>query len=249
MSEYVIENGYLYKVGDATWSRRRRRFIARIRSRAKQFLSFLKSAEFGKQVLCLLIGINVAVFSAWHGVGGVSSKFMWQNFSSSRTSLMGPARRWWTLLTYGVSHYDTVHLVSNLVGLWTFGLAISDLSGGAALLACYTLGCAAGGIAHTCLTPFVPTKFLGFITYMGESRVIGASGAIMALCSYLTVLVPHSRVQTTFCSLPLWLFTASYALYSAFHVIGPPSASEAVSHAAHLGGVVMGAILGAITII
>ncbi len=76
-------------------------------------------------------------------------------------------------------------------------------------------------------------------------RVLGASGAIMAVLGTLTILNPNLRVYLWFfIPVPLWIITIFYAIIdiTALSIAGPGAGS--VARLAHLSGLALGLLYG-----
>ena len=67
------------------------------------------------------MGLNVGVWALW-AFPIISKQFMANNFILSGDNLS--RGKLWTLITYSFSHYNFLHLLSNMVGLYFFGSAI-----------------------------------------------------------------------------------------------------------------------------
>ena len=85
-----------------------------------------------------LVALNVAVFALWHTVGRSPAGRAWlvANFLVS----VGSIHRPWTLLLAEFSHVDPVHLLFNMVALWSFGRTLESVLGARRLLTLYVMG-------------------------------------------------------------------------------------------------------------
>jgi membrane associated rhomboid family serine protease len=141
--------------------------------------------------------------------------------------------RLWQLLSYALLHQDLLHLLFNLLGIWTFGTELERLWGGRALAWFAALCAMGGGLAHAMLEPLVSGRDIG---------VVGASGVVYGLLAAYGLLFRQRRLL--FLGLipvqagVLALVFGALALFS-----GAAQSQDGVAHFAHLGGMAMGLIL------
>ena len=97
-----------------------------------------------------------------------------------------------TLLTSLFLHGGFVHLIGNMIYLWTFGGAIEDVFGHGKYLVFFIACGAVGSLTHTALLPSstVPS--------------IGASGSIAGVLGAFLVLRPRARIVTLFPLVVYW---------------------------------------------
>lgn len=140
-------------------------------------------------------------------------------------------------------HGGWVHLLGNLLFLWIFGNNIEDRLGHARFLAFYLVG----GLAATLTQVWIdPTSAV---------PLIGASGAIAATLGAYIVLYPRARILTlvffgffyqlvevpALLVLGLWFLLQ---LVDGVASLGAASAQGGVAFFAHIGGFVVGGIVG-----
>ena len=139
-----------------------------------------------------------------------------------------------TLLTYMFLHGGWLHLIGNMLFLWTFGDNIEDDLGHARYLLFYLLCGIAAGLTHVLVLP------------TSMAPLIGASGATAGVVAAYLLLHPRIRIWVLFLGrIPLRI-TAAWALGSwvvlqfvnAFALAG-----DDVAWWAHVGGIVTGAVL------
>lgn len=94
----------------------------------------------------------------------------------------------WTLITYMFLHIQTMHLISNMLWFYWFGIIFTDFMGQKRLLYTYLLGGIAGGILFIIFSN----------TFMGEATLLGASAGIMAVIIATAVLVPDYELHLIF---------------------------------------------------
>jgi membrane associated rhomboid family serine protease len=147
------------------------------------------------------------------------------------------------LFTMMFLHDGWLHLIFNMWTLWLFGPAIEDRLGHGRYLAFYLVCGIASGIAHAA---FNPTSVV---------PALGASGAIAGVLGCYMWMFPLSRVVVV---VPIVFIPLFFELY-AFVFIGiwfllqllqgtvelmAPSGAGGVAWWAHVGGFVVGALLG-----
>jgi len=179
-----------------------------------------------------LVAINVAVFAVmlrfgaglWHSSNGV--QLAWgANF--------GPATQdneWWRLATAMFLHFGLVHLALNMFALWDVGRLVERLYASWRFLAIYVGSGLAGNLVS--------------LVVQGNRAVSGgASGALFGIMGALLVCLARERERIDPHEFR-WLFGGA-ALFAAgslafgFLVTG-------IDNAAHLGGLVSGALLGVV---
>jgi membrane associated rhomboid family serine protease len=156
-----------------------------------------------------------------------------------------PATTGWlspTLVTSMFLHGSVSHLAGNMLFLWIFGDNVEDRFGHGRYLLFYLLAGMAAGAAQAMAVP------------ASTVPIIGASGAIAAVMGAYFVLFPKSRVvmliwlvfYIDFVEIPAVLFLAFWFLFQFLGSLGTSAASATggVAFVAHLGGFVVGALLG-----
>ncbi|WP_378948297.1 rhomboid family intramembrane serine protease [Mesorhizobium sp. ANAO-SY3R2] len=136
--------------------------------------------------------------------------------------------------TYSFLHGDILHLAGNMLFLWVFGDNVEDALGHFRFLAFYLLCAAAGAFLH------------GLIIPDSEEPLIGASGAIAGIVVAYLILYPRVKVWVlAFGRIPLripaWIPLLLWVGFQ-FTMIAIGGESE-VSWAAHVGGIIAGAVL------
>jgi membrane associated rhomboid family serine protease len=173
-------------------------------------------------VTMVLIGINLAFFV----VTALQARSA-MNLAPSPLYLQGsliPAEvasgDYWRLLTAGFLHANLIHIATNMVSLYVLGLPLERILGRGRFLLIYALSLLGSSVSVLLFSgPFVPT--------------IGASGAIYGLMGAL--LVTFKRLGY---DLKQLLIVVAINVYITFQFPG-------ISWQGHLGGLVVGAIVGA----
>ena len=139
-----------------------------------------------------------------------------------------------TYITYSFLHGDFWHLVGNMLFLWTFGDNVEDALGHVRYFIFYLLCAAAGAFVH------------GLIIPDSQAPLIGASGAIAGIVAAYLMLHPKVKIWLlAFGRIPLripaWI---ALALWIGFQFLMLTVMGEdEVSWAAHVGGIIAGAVL------
>ena len=139
-----------------------------------------------------------------------------------------------TYVTYAFLHGDIFHLGGNMLFLWVFGDNVEDALGHVKYLIFYLACAAAGAWLH------------GIVDVNSQVPLIGASGAIAGVVAAYLLLHPRVKVWVLVLMrlplrIPAWI---PIVLWIAFQFLMFAAAGEdQVSWAAHVGGIVAGAIL------
>ncbi len=137
-------------------------------------------------------------------------------------------------VTYSFLHGDFWHLAGNMLFLWVFGDNVEDAFGHVRYALFYVICAAAGAFAH------------GLLLWESESPLIGASGAVAGVVAAYLMLHPHVKVWVLALAripirLPAWIPLAFWVAFQFVMVAILPE--DQVSWAAHVGGIVAGALL------
>jgi membrane associated rhomboid family serine protease len=188
-----------------------------------------------------LITINVCVF-LFLGFIEVLSRLIGENgfqiyldytfnFFHLDTSLSNFIVAPWTIVTSIFAHVKIFHLLSNMLMLYFSGQLFEQLFDRKRLLYTYLLGGIFGGILEIIAHLLFPN--------LGQTQVIGASGAIMAIFAALAFYRPNLQVMF-FGLFPVKIIVlAGIFILIDFLSLG---VSDGTAHFAHLGGVILGLI-------
>ena len=147
-----------------------------------------------------------------------------------------------TLLTSQFLHGGWLHLLGNMLYLWIFGNNVEDRLGRLGFLVFYVLGGVVAALAQVAVDP------------TSGSPTIGASGAIAATLGAYLVLFPRARVTSLIflgffyqlLNIPAIVvlgFWFVLQLVDGFASLGVAQ-SGGVAFFAHIGGFVLGALVG-----
>jgi membrane associated rhomboid family serine protease len=143
----------------------------------------------------------------------------------------GPPFEFWQLLTYSFLHGSVLHLMFNLLGLYTFGRDLERLFGSVWYLQYYLVSVAVAALSHLVLT-----AWLGAPPF----PTVGASGGVYGLLLAYGVYFPHRTLILLFPPIPLpaRMFVVLFAALELY--FGVTGTASGVAHFAHLGGMLGG---------
>ncbi|XP_038893963.1 RHOMBOID-like protein 12, mitochondrial [Benincasa hispida] len=188
-------------------------------------------------VLGLIIA-NVAVFLLWQIADPI---FMSKNFTISIENVR--SGRIHTLITSAFSHKEIGHIVSNMIGLYFFGMNIGRVFGPEFLLKLYLAG-AIGGSAFYLAHNLFQASSSKSRPFWGKDPVraqgLGASGAVNAIMLLDIFLFPKSTLYLEF-------FIPVPAILLGIFLIGKDMLrilenDSQISGSAHLGGAAVAAL-------
>lgn len=135
----------------------------------------------------------------------------------------------WTIITYSFLHADFIHLLFNLLMLYFVGMLFETFFNKFQLLAVYIFGGIFAGIIYLIACDFLDIN----------SRVVGASGAIMALLFAVTTYQPNMNVRLLLIgNVKIWYIAAFFVFLDIVQI----PMSNAGGHITHLGGALFGFI-------
>ncbi|MGM7670703.1 rhomboid family intramembrane serine protease [Microbacterium sp. A93] len=129
----------------------------------------------------------------------------------------------WRLITAALVHSGIWHIALNMLALWMLGRSLEPMLGRWRFLALYVLGALGGSVAVALIAP--------------DTATIGASGAVFALFGALLVIGLHLGAN----------MTGLFVLLGINLVIGFVPGFN-IAWQAHLGGAVVGALVGLIVL-
>ncbi len=140
------------------------------------------------------------------------------------------AQKPWTPITSIFLHADLVHLLSNILVLLFFGMAVESEMGDAKYLAIFFLAAVTGAIAAG-------------MFYPASTVSIGASGAIFGLVGAGMLVKPASMsVFPYLMPIPLAIIGILYIAYNIMGILQDPTGE--ISYIAHFGGLFVGLLFG-----
>ncbi len=180
------------------------------------------------RVLGATVAVNAAVFVALRLCAALAPQALTSAIDLLAVSPDCWTARPWTFVTYMFTQYDELHIILNMLWLAWFWLLMAEAGIGARSLAATYL---AGGVAAAAV----------YIALAPGGMLIGSSGAVMAVVAAAAVAIPRRRIDLPLLR-PVSVLAASgviIAISAVCMAYGSPW-----SHAAHLAGIMAGAIAG-----
>ncbi|KAL2338226.1 hypothetical protein Fmac_012672 [Flemingia macrophylla] len=186
-------------------------------------------------VLGLIIA-NVAIFLLWRIA---DQKFMKNNFTISLDNFK--SGRLHTMITNAFSHVDTWHIVSNMLGLYFFGLKVGRNFGPEFLLKLYLAGAVGGSVFYLIHQAYKAQTLKDWRAMIASKELaLGASGAVNAIILLDIFLYPKATIYFNFfIPVPAVLLGI---LWIGKDLLGMIEGDSQVSRSAHLGGAAVAAI-------
>lgn len=136
------------------------------------------------------------------------------------------SERPWTILTHMFSHTGVLHILSNMLWLWAFGFILQELTGNKKLIPVYIYGGLAGALVFILANYLIPP----LKPFIGNTSLIGANAATMAVAVATTTLAPQYRFfRNLNGGIPIWVLTLIYIIID-FAGIASQSAAFSLSH-------------------
>lgn len=197
-------------------------------------------------VVVWFLAINLAVFIAFHLLGGLGN-FWSPNFREELTEWLAvPAslqnsggngsdllHHPWTLLTYMFFHEGFLHLLFNMLWFVVFAMLFLRYATPKKLISLYLLGGLAGALVYIVTFNLVPY----FQSVLSKSYALGASAAVMAVTLAATMQCPNEKVY-------IYGLIGVKLKYLAIITIALDllslASDNAGGHLAHLGGAAVG---------
>lgn len=184
-----------------------------------------------------LIAANVLIFAATGNA--IAEQADWVNrLMLNKWALNNPetgaiVTRLWQFITYQFLHADGWHLIGNMIFLWVFGNAVEDRLGKAGYLFFYLAMGVFAGLAH-------------WVT--SDSPVLGASGSVAGVTGAFLALFPRTRITFIYFFFLIGAFEVPAMLVVLFYFVKDlffyGLGGGAVAYTAHLGGNLVGFIIG-----
>jgi rhomboid protease GluP len=190
----------------------------------------MRSSPRDAPVTSLLLLVNLATFAGTLIYGGG----LWHSSTAVQLAWganFGPATQdgqWWRLYTAMFMHFGVVHLALNMWALWDVGRLVERLYGRPRFITIYVVSGVAGNLFS--------------LVVQGSDAVSGgASGAIFSLFGALLVFLWRERLQVDRYEFR-WMFGAASVF--TLLTLGAGRVIPGIDNAAHIGGLVAGALLG-----
>jgi membrane associated rhomboid family serine protease len=181
-----------------------------------------------------LLIINVVVFLLTFLIPPLAA-FIFDWFSVYPATL-GTSLQLWRLVTYQFLHSTAGfgHIFWNMLWFYFFGTMLEPVWGSRKFLTFYLVCGAAGGLLY---------PLLALVSWLGVAYLVGASGAIMGVLVAVAILFPTSRIFF-FGLFPVRVRIVAivFLVFAILTLLRPYQIGNAGGEAAHLGGMVAGAI-------
>jgi membrane associated rhomboid family serine protease len=139
----------------------------------------------------------------------------------------------WQIVSYAFLHADTMHLLFNSLGLWTFGAELEMLWGRKRFLHFYLASVLAAGASQLLLCALIQSPH----------PTMGASGGLFGFLLAFGMIFPERTITPLLPPIPM---KAKYfvAIFGGIELLlGVLSPSGGVAHFAHLGGMLGGFLM------
>ncbi|MCD7922733.1 MAG: rhomboid family intramembrane serine protease [Clostridiales bacterium] len=173
--------------------------------------------------------INVVVYVVLEILGDTTDAMFMYDHGAMYPYAVLMEGQWYRLLTSSFLHFGLVHLVNNLILLICLGSYLERRYGKVRYVILY-LVCAVGGSLAS----------MWHMLYTQNIAVsAGASGVVFGMVGALLFLVLQNKGRFEDLSLRRFLLMMALALYNGFATAG-------VDNAAHVGGLIVGFVVGAV---
>ena len=188
-------------------------------------------------ILEKLIGLNIVLFILTYLVqtilflmGTKASPLMqWLSFPQELSSFIYKP---WSIITYAFMHSGFLHILFNMIILHFGGRIFLTYYSGKRLLNYYIMGAIFGALIYMLSYNLFPA-----FSSTGNSYLIGASAAVMAVFIGITTKVPDSQVRLfLFGNVKLWWIAAFFLITDIIQI----PLGNAGGHLSHLGGAFIG---------
>jgi membrane associated rhomboid family serine protease len=146
-------------------------------------------------------------------------------------------KNYYRFLTYGFIHADYLHLIVNMLVLYSFGKIVEDF------FALYF----PGKSEFYFLLLYLGGLFLSIIPAFGKHKndvfynAVGASGAVSAVLFASIILYPTGKIMLLFIPVPIPAPVFG-VLYIAYEYYMSKKANDNIGHDAHLWGAIFGVV-------
>lgn len=181
-----------------------------------------------------LLIINVVVFLLTFLIPPLGA-FIFDWFSVYPATL-GTSLQLWRLVTYQFLHSTRGfgHIFWNMVWLYFFGTMLEPFWGSRKFLTFYLVCGAIGGLLY---------PFLVLVGWLKVAYLVGASGAILGVLTAVAILFPTSSLLVMgIFPVRVRIIAIIFLVFAILTILRPHQVGNAGGEAAHLGGMVTGAV-------
>ncbi len=179
-----------------------------------------------------LLIINISVFVVMFLIDPLAN-FFFHWFSVYPATVL-TSLQIWRVVTYQFLHANTWHIFGNMLILFFFGPMLERLWGSRKFLTFYLVCGAIGGLLY---------PFLVLVGWLNVAYLVGASGSILGLLAAGAILFPNMMIYILgIIPVKLRILAIIFAAISIISLLRPDQFTNAGGEAAHLGGMVAGAV-------
>lgn len=173
--------------------------------------------------------INAAVYVCLEIMGDTTdAAFMYEHGAMYPWAVLFEGQ-WYRLLTSAFIHFGLPHLLNNMLLLVCLGSYLERALGKIRYVILYLVSAVGSGLVS-----------MGWMIYTQDMAVAGgASGVVFGVIGALLFLVLKNKGRLEDLTIKRFLIMMALALYYGFSTVG-------VDNAAHVGGLVIGFVLGAV---
>lgn len=179
----------------------------------------------------LIVAVTTIISLLTMQNNAVKNRFMFNAYAISRH------REWWRFFTHGFLHGDYLHLIFNMLALYSFGrvveLLFDDRFGVIKGELLFLLLYATSLVASSAVTYFRQRDNMYY-------NALGASGAVLAVIFATILFRPGAGITFYIIPLPGWLFGILFLVASWLLSRYNPGFLGNVAHEAHFFGAVWG---------
>ena len=179
-----------------------------------------------------LLIINVSVFVIMFLIDPLAS-FFFHWFSVYPATVL-TSLQIWRLVTYQFLHDGIWHIFGNMLILFFFGPMLERFWGSRKFLTFYLICGAIGGLLY---------PFLVLVGWLDVAYLVGASGSILGMLAAGAILFPNMMIYILgIIPIKLRVIAIIIVAISIIILLRPDKVGNAGGQAAHLGGMVAGAV-------
>ncbi|TXD85091.1 rhomboid family intramembrane serine protease [Subsaximicrobium wynnwilliamsii] len=137
----------------------------------------------------------------------------------------------WSLLTYGFTHYDFLHLLFNMLVLYFVSRSMVNMFPSKQSLNIYFMGILAGGFSYLLIYNVLPESMMATV-----GALVGASAGVNALLIFLCTYMPNQEARFFTIRIKLWHIGVAIVVFDIIGLFGVNQGGKV----AHLGGSLLG---------